>query len=60
MALSVKLPPPKEEEENEDVNNEDKLDTDQLDHFLLEAVGSGQSVRLQGSVCCLVKFPLNT
>ncbi|CAK5073215.1 unnamed protein product [Meloidogyne enterolobii] len=54
MALSVKLPPPKEEEENEDGNNEDKLDTDQLDHFLLEAVGSGQSVRLQGSVCCLI------
>ena len=44
MALSVRLPLPKGEE------NEDKLEMDNLDHFLLEAVGSGQSVRLQGSV----------
>ncbi|CAK5023891.1 unnamed protein product [Meloidogyne enterolobii] len=58
MALSVKLPPPKEEEENEDVSNEDKLDTDQLDHFLLEAVGSGQSVRLQGSPRTFTSLPL--
>uniref|UniRef100_A0A1I8BUG9 SH2 domain-containing protein n=1 Tax=Meloidogyne hapla TaxID=6305 RepID=A0A1I8BUG9_MELHA len=56
MALSVRLPPPKEEE-NEEIY-EEKIDTDQLDHFLLEAVGSGQSVRLQGSPRTFTSLPL--
>ncbi|KAF7638459.1 SH2 domain-containing protein, partial [Meloidogyne graminicola] len=55
MALSVKLP--KKEENEEIINNEDII-IDNLDHFLIESVGNGQSVKLQGSLHTFTSLPL--
>ena len=48
MALSIRLPPTTQNDQQDD----------HLEHFLLEAIGPGQSVRLEGSPNIFASLPL--